>query len=281
MNFPGPYPVVGLPMSTQNYMAHSQQAQNAAAVAMATAAGFPGYTSISETMAQDQIASPRPSSQHTPASPTQGYHIPHHHAVAGTMTDIQDARRMSHVGSPLSHAHAVVASSPRMPQIPLSLAQSVSPTYHEVKPVLSGPAAPSDDTPMYVNAKQFHRILKRRTARQRLEEALRLSSKSRRPYLHESRHNHAMRRPRGPGGRFLTSEEIAAMDKADADAAAAAAKGSGGSGSSAGSGDEDLDSANNTSVKRKAASEALDEHGKRARGHGDGQAGLDTNDTDE
>lgn len=72
------------------------------------------------------------------------------------------------------------------------------------------------------------------------------------------------------------------MDKADADAAAAAAaaKGSGGSGSSAGSGDEDMDSANNTSVKRKA-SEALDEHGKRARGHGDGQAGLDTNDTDE
>ncbi|KAF9366766.1 Transcriptional activator [Mortierella sp. NVP85] len=74
------------------------------------------------------------------------------------------------------------------------------------------PRAEEPEEPLYVNAKQYHRILKRRAARASLEAENRLQQRGRK-FLHLSRHNHAMRRPRGPGGRFLTAAEIAAMQQ--------------------------------------------------------------------
>lgn len=76
------------------------------------------------------------------------------------------------------------------------------------------PVAPTEESPLYVNAKQFHRILKRRVARQKLEEELRLASKERKPYIHEIGHGkHATRRPGGAGGRFLTADEVTELER--------------------------------------------------------------------
>ncbi|KAL6935075.1 uncharacterized protein HGUI_01654 [Hanseniaspora guilliermondii] len=86
------------------------------------------------------------------------------------------------------------------------------------------PAIKTKSVMQYVNPKQYERILVRRAARKKLkiimEEYKQFQHKFNREfnnksYLHESRHNHAMKRARGPGGRFLTAKEISQLQEAN------------------------------------------------------------------
>lgn len=146
-----------------------------------------------------------------PRSPPQ---VPGQMPPLPSQVQVQQRRMSQHVSSPHVQAPQPALMNHNAPRasVPPQMAPPQPPVQqHQQSPEIV--AGSAEESPLYVNAKQFHRILKRRVARQRLEEALRLTSKGRRPYLHESRHNHAMRRPRGPGGRFLTADEVAAMDK--------------------------------------------------------------------
>lgn len=174
------------------------------------------------TLAQDPRASPRMGNQPVKSesrhrSPSQAQ-MGMATTLAGqmvmppaqSMPQSIPQRRMSQITSPAMQTQQPVMNPPRPTATPQVPQQPPPPQQSQQSPEAG--AGTAEESPLYVNAKQFHRILKRRMARQKLEEALRLTSKGRKPYLHESRHNHAMRRPRGPGGRFLTADEVAAME---------------------------------------------------------------------
>lgn len=272
MNFAQPYGVATT-MQPQYGISPTQ----AAAMATAAASGqfYPTMhqDSMAGQMGQGARGSPRLAgvqvkNDRHPRSPTQ---------VSGQMPSIQSQvqmpqnsqlqqpRRMSqHVGSPhVPNAQPLVNHVGR-PGVPSAMPPPPQATVPQAQPATEGVSSGGqEESPLYVNAKQFHRILKRRVARQKLEEQLRLTSKGRKPYLHESRHNHAMRRPRGPGGRFLTAEEVAAMEREKAEKAKQAMEAaSGGDGAT----NEAAGETNSSGQKRKSgADEGTDQPPKKAK----------------
>ncbi|KAJ5698735.1 CCAAT-binding transcription factor subunit HAPB [Penicillium macrosclerotiorum] len=225
MNFPQGYGV-----TTAMPQTYGISPTQAAAMATAAASGqfYPlQHDSMAGQMAQGPRGSPRMAGvqmkpDRNPRSPPQ---MPGQMPPMGSQVQMPPnaqmagQRRMSHVGSPsVASAQPVMSHVGRAPVAPPMPGgpQSAVPQ-NQPSPEMVAGGNSQEESPLYVNAKQFHRILKRRVARQKLEEQLRLTSKGRKPYLHESRHNHAMRRPRGPGGRFLTADEVAAMEKKQAE----------------------------------------------------------------
>lgn len=274
MNFPQGY---GVPAAMQQTYGISPTQAAAMATAAASGQFYPLHQDSMGQM-QGSRGSPRMAgvqmkADRNPRSPPQ---MPGQMPPMGPQvqmapnSQMPGQRRMSHVGSPgmqsaqpaMNHVGRPSVAAP-MGAPPQGAVQQNQPSPEMVA------SSNQEESPLYVNAKQFHRILKRRVARQKLEEQLRLTSKGRKPYLHESRHNHAMRRPRGPGGRFLTADEVAAMEKKQAEgndeSAADASKGENGSAAKKRkSSDVNDDTTGSKKIKRSGSSEPSEQESAEA-----------------
>lgn len=108
--------------------------------------------------------------------------------------------------TPIQLSQPLATQNPIQLQTGVVTTSGTTTTTNAITGAQAPPATEVEEEPLYVNAKQYHRILKRRQDRARLEASGKIP-KERRRYLHESRHRHAMNRVRGEGGRFHARDE--------------------------------------------------------------------------